>query len=1101
MNMKFKRILSMVTVLAVILSMMPMGIAAGVTEAAVRPAFKIDDVRVAAGEQVVIPVQVENNIGFGSTSLYFELPDGWTLSNMKLYDAAYGRTILQYFNEDMGSYSSNYNPTINVAKQSFTVAAQVLEDMSANGNLLYLVVSVPEDCESGKYKIGVSTDGVFHAYDAYTDVQDQFDYVSGTVTVDGVEPATGLTRAELAEMVAEKFEDVLKPTGEQIVFNDIDGCTEAQQEAIILLAQNGIVAGNENGEFMPHKVITDKKAALIIYRAMSGELDATPDEAVNMLIKEGVLDASEITGEAADAETVADWLDNITVEITTGTLRVLVSGLTQDDMVTVYIYKNYENGDILTQGTTNGNYEFTFEDIEEGTYAVTAECEGYEIGYYSIAVYADEVTEIEFQMVKKETPDYLSMLQAEGSDVTIQNGLNTEVTVTLEATGDMELYGIAGNWDVEELDGEGFLSLKEIGSDVLTFKGMNYADVNTGHVEWTDETFEAPAVLSKGTKLLTATYIVNGDMPAGSYTVRFRSDTLTGNDFEPNETETYYKAKINVTRVGDPAETTEITGTVSGVEGNELVTVQLFQIGETEDDATATIYGNGVVTFKKVLPGEYYIKATANGYEDYTSEAFTVDLDGMNHNIVMVKKEVKPPVADGYLGMLAAQDNDVTIYNGEDTEVTVALIGTDDMMVYGIAGNWDLKDQNGGKYMTLSGMGSEILTFSGMNYVEVTNGHVEWTDDSFEAPAILSSGTKLLTATYAVDGDTPEGEYIVRFFAGTLTADDFEPDESGAYYTATITVKHHTHVPGDAVEENLEKATCEADGSYDLVVYCADESCGMELSRTGKIIEMLGHAWSETAYDFAEDGKSCTATRVCERDENHVEEVAAEITFEVKEDATCTETGWTTYTATFNVDWAETQTVDVEDIPVKGHTYEQEGYNKVVCERCEEVNPAAELKVEALADSTYTYEVVYGVNSRIITVTNDIATKVGYLNTDGAYEKVAAVFVSENEDEGTDTYSFAIPSTDADVGVVTNVLIVVKGDISADGEFKQGDKTLMARALLADTKAAYKALTLTEQFAADVNGDGKAQQGDKTLMARALLADTKAAYKPLGWVD
>ena len=160
---------------------------------------------------------------------------------------------------------------------------------------------------------------------------------------------------------------------------------------------------------------------------------------------------------------------------------------------------------------------------------------------------------------------------------------------------------------------------------------------------------------------------------------------------------------------------------------------------------------------------------------------------------VMVMSMISPAVAAGtYLDQLKVTDGVVTLDGTNPGEVTVALVGTGEMMVYGIAGDWDLKDQNGGTYLTLSGMGSEILTFSGMNYVEVTNGHVEWTDDSFEKPAVLSDGTKLLTATYTVAADTPAGNYTVRFNATTLTADDFEPDERGQYYTATITVQKDT---------------------------------------------------------------------------------------------------------------------------------------------------------------------------------------------------------------------------------------------------------------------------------------------------------------------
>ncbi len=57
----------------------------------------------------------------------------------------------------------------------------------------------------------------------------------------------------------------------------------------------------------------------------------------------------------------------------------------------------------------------------------------------------------------------------------------------------------------------------------------------------------------------------------------------------------------------------------------------------------------------------------------------------------------------------------------------------------------------------------------------------------------------------------------------------------------------HIHTPNSAVRENEIAATCEAAGSYDEVVYCAD--CSEEISRTTKTIEKLSHTPSEWITD------------------------------------------------------------------------------------------------------------------------------------------------------------------------------------------------------------------------------------------------------------
>ena len=86
-------------------------------------------------------------------------------------------------------------------------------------------------------------------------------------------------------------------------------------------------------------------------------------------------------------------------------------------------------------------------------------------------------------------------------------------------------------------------------------------------------------------------------------------------------------------------------------------------------------------------------------------------------------------------------------------------------------------------------------------------------------------------------------------------------------------------------------------------------------------IPAINHDWADATYDFAEDGSSCTATRVCKNDAKHVETATATITSAVKTPATCTVDGWTTYTATFSEDWAAIQTKDVQDIPATDHKW------------------------------------------------------------------------------------------------------------------------------------------------------------------------------------
>ena len=53
------------------------------------------------------------------------------------------------------------------------------------------------------------------------------------------------------------------------------------------------------------------------------------------------------------------------------------------------------------------------------------------------------------------------------------------------------------------------------------------------------------------------------------------------------------------------------------------------------------------------------------------------------------------------------------------------------------------------------------------------------------------------------------------------------------------------HTPANPVEENRVEASCTTTGSYDEVVYCSSANCGVEISRTTKVIDILDHSFDE----------------------------------------------------------------------------------------------------------------------------------------------------------------------------------------------------------------------------------------------------------------
>lgn len=165
---------------------------------------------------------------------------------------------------------------------------------------------------------------------------------------------------------------------------------------------------------------------------------------------------------------------------------------------------------------------------------------------------------------------------------------------------------------------------------------------------------------------------------------------------------------------------------------------------------------------------------------------------------------------EGFLEKLKAMDASVTLDGENPGTVTVAVFATEAMSVYGIEGVWDTTEQEGSNKLTLSKIESDIITFDGMNYADASSGKVLWTDDTFSNPAVLENETKLLTATYTVPADTPEGTYTVRFLSQVFTADDYNPDETAKYFTATITVTTDTTVDTETdseIDTNTESDT------------------------------------------------------------------------------------------------------------------------------------------------------------------------------------------------------------------------------------------------------------------------------------------------------
>ena len=124
-------------------------------------------------------------------------------------------------------------------------------------------------------------------------------------------------------------------------------------------------------------------------------------------------------------------------------------------------------------------------------------------------------------------------------------------------------------------------------------------------------------------------------------------------------------------------------------------------------------------------------------------------------------------------------------------------------------------------------------------------------------------------------------------------------------------------------------------------------------------------------------------------------------------------------------------------------------------ERTVNATAVADLTVNCVGKINYT------VSGQTVTVNHSLACKVGYLSGG----KYVALTPTKNSNG---TYTFTAPDG------VTEVLLIVKGDVTGDGRINVGDTVkvyshVKGTALLTDAKAL---------FTADVTGDGRINVGD-----------------------
>ena len=133
-----------------------------------------------------------------------------------------------------------------------------------------------------------------------------------------------------------------------------------------------------------------------------------------------------------------------------------------------------------------------------------------------------------------------------------------------------------------------------------------------------------------------------------------------------------------------------------------------------------------------------------------------------------------------------------------------------------------------------------------------------------------------------------------------------------------VCANNGTHIEtenGTITNKMKTPATCTAKGTRTYTATFKNTAFKTQ-TKDVQDIAALGHKYGVPTYTWSNDGKTCTAKRVCVNNGTHIETESATITNKVKTTATYTTKGTTTYTATFKNTAFKTQTKDIQDIAV-----------------------------------------------------------------------------------------------------------------------------------------------------------------------------------------
>lgn len=215
-----------------------------------------------------------------------------------------------------------------------------------------------------------------------------------------------------------------------------------------------------------------------------------------------------------------------------------------------------------------------------------------------------------------------------------------------------------------------------------------------------------------------------------------------------------------------------------------------------------------------------------------------------------------------------------------------------------------------------------------------SHGETETVEASMEvtkAPTCEEEGEKVYTAVFTNEAFETQTQTVKTGALGHRFGDvsyEWTKTDKGYTCTASAVCDVDSYTATETVEaaaEVTKAPTCEEKGEETYTAVFTNPA--FETQTQTVEIGALGHLYGEASYKWTktDKGYTCTATRICQNDNTHVDKEAVAAAVEVAKAATCEEKGEETYTAVFTNKAFKTQTKTVETDAL-GHLYGEVSY-------------------------------------------------------------------------------------------------------------------------------------------------------------------------------